>query len=82
MFQMLALQKQQQEQQFLELLLNKTLKERSSDWFPTDAVANSINEFIYNPDDGTTFLTYYRRFEGIFKRDCLHWMMKRKFAYH
>ena len=77
--QMLVLQKQKQEQQwkqqkkFLELLLNKTLEERMSDSFTPDAVTNSINKFIYYPDDGTTFPAYYRRYKGIFEMDCSHW---------
>ena len=37
---------------------------------------NSISKFIYNSDKGITFLLYYRRYEDIFKKDCLHWNNK------
>ena len=54
-----------------------------SDSFTPDAVANSINEFVYNPDVGTTFPAYYRRNKEILKRDCLHWNdEKKKLAPH
>ena len=62
----------------MEQLLNKTSEERSSDSFTTDAIANSIREFVYNSDVGTTVSAYYRRYEGIFKRDCLHWNDEKK----
>ena len=72
MIQMLALQKQQEQQKrFLELLLNKTSEERTSVLFNADSVANSISEFVYNPD--TTFSVYCRRYLWIFKEDCSHW---------
>ena len=70
MTQMLTLQKQQQEpqfeqqkqqQKFLELLLNKTSEERTPDSFTPDAIANSISEIVYNPDNGTIFPAYYKR---------------------
>ena len=49
-----------------------------SDSFTPDAVANPISEFAYNPDDGITFSAYCRRYEGIFKRNCLHWINEKK----
>ncbi len=46
-----------------------------------DSVANSISELVYNPDEGITFPASYRRYKGIFKRDCLHWNDE-KFVYY
>ena len=65
---------------FFELLVNKTAEEKkkTSDSFMPDAIANSIREFIYNPDEGISFQTNYRRYEGIFQKDCLHWNDKKK----
>ena len=37
---------------------------KKSDSFTPDPIANSINEFIYNPDDGITFQSYYRRYKA------------------
>ena len=87
MIQMLTLQKQKEQQleqqkqqhKLLGWLLDEISKERTSDSFSAPAVANSVNEFIYNLDDGMTFLVYYTRYEGIFKRDGSHWNDSKKF---
>ena len=57
---------------FFELLFEKTadVKKTTSDLFPPDAIAKSISEFIYNPDVGITFQSYYRTYKRIFKKDC------------
>ena len=58
---------------FFELLVKKT-----PDLSMLDAIANSICELIYSPDEGITFLTYYRKYEGIFENDCSYRNDKKK----
>ena len=58
-------------------LFKKTTEEKTSDSFTTDTITNSISKFIYNPDEGITFHIYYRRYKGIFKKDCSYWNDKK-----
>ncbi|XP_029651740.1 uncharacterized protein LOC115224914 [Octopus sinensis] len=46
--------------------------------FSAVGVANSIEEFHYNPDEGTTFAVYYRRYEDILREKCKGWPSERK----
>ena len=56
---------------FFELLFKK-ITEKMSDSFMPDVIANSISKFIYNLDEGITFLMYYKRDEEIFKKNMLN----------
>ncbi|XP_014778320.1 uncharacterized protein LOC106874916 [Octopus bimaculoides] len=68
-----------QEQQQLQKLTGFLLQARNStESFSADGVANSIKEFHYNPDEGTTFAAYYRRYEDIFQEECKGWSSERK----
>ncbi|XP_029633309.1 uncharacterized protein K02A2.6-like [Octopus sinensis] len=46
--------------------------------YSADGVANSIEEFLYNPEDRITFSSYYRRYEEIFKEECKGWTNEKK----
>lgn len=43
-----------------------------------DPVANSVNEFKYEPEERIIFKAYYRRFEQIFEKECQDWIEEMK----
>lgn len=49
------------------------LKKNASMAPMSDAVQNTISEFVYNPDDGLTFAAYFHRHEEIFSQECSGW---------
>lgn len=50
----------------------------SSNYFTAEGIANSITEFVYDPENGITFQAYFRRFETIFNKRCETWSDEQK----
>ena len=46
--------------------------------FSQDAIVNVTAEFNYMPEDEATFLSYFHRYEGIYKMDCANWSGHKK----
>ena len=42
--------------------------------FTLDAVANSIGEFTYYPEEGINIASYFWRYEEIFRSECKIWI--------
>ncbi|RTG85809.1 uncharacterized protein DC041_0013078 [Schistosoma bovis] len=38
-----------------------------------DSIANSINEFTFDPECGITFVAWFKRHEDLFTNDCKEW---------
>lgn len=62
-----------QQQKSLETILKQSTGERKNTVFSAEGIANSLSEFIYEPDSGITFPAYFKRFETIFTKRCQHW---------
>lgn len=63
-------------QQLLKLMLKK-----SSGLCTPVTIENSIGEFIYNPEEGITFSTYFWRYEKFFKEEHHSWTGMKKYNY-
>ena len=60
-----------QQSNFLETVLQKSVEGNSSTIsFTPDAVSNSIGEVTYNPEEGITLASYFRRHEEILRNEC------------
>ena len=46
--------------------------------FTAKGITNSITEFNYNPESGSTFPAYFRRYENIFVNRCSAWTEEQK----
>ena len=46
--------------------------------FLQESVINSVDEFIYKPEEEVTFEAYFRRYESIFEKDCKRWPGEKK----
>ena len=44
------------------ILLKQGEREKGSNTFPTEGIANSLSEFIYKPEEGITFPAYFKRY--------------------
>ena len=63
----------------VETVLQKSVEGNSSTIsFTPYAVANSIGEFTYNPKEG---ITYFRRYEEIFRNACKTWTDEKKVSF-
>lgn len=74
-------EQKQKEKQQLNLQLRKLLLQSKNAVavYLADGVVNSVKEFLYNPKDGMTFLSYYRRYKEIlFKEKCKGWLNEKK----
>ena len=67
-----------QQSKLLETVLQKPTGGNSSRIsFTPDAVAYSIGRFTYNPEEGITFESYFRRYE-ISRNECKTWTDEKK----
>ena len=46
--------------------------------FSLDAIVNAIAEFNYMPEENVTFSSYFRRYEDLYKTDCVNWSDHKK----
>lgn len=53
--------------------INVVEVKNTSSLYLMDSVANSIEEFSYKPEEGTTFSSYFRRYDEIIKEKCNSW---------
>ena len=60
----------------VEAVKVKNVNEGNS--FTAEGITNSITEFNYNPETGSTFPAYFRRFENIFANRCIAWTEEQK----
>ena len=68
----------QQQKQFETLFAKHTTTERKQNLFSAEGIANCLTEFQYDPQNGSTFPNYYRRFETIFTKRCHDWSDEEK----
>ena len=68
----------QQQKQFETLFTKHTTTERKQNLFSAEGIANCLTEFQYDPQNGSTFPNYYRRFETIFTKRCHDWSDEEK----
>lgn len=84
MVQLLKMQVEQQQrndkrfEKMLELIVQRTQEPKQAGFFSPDTVANSIGEFSYDPENGSIFSAYFRRFADIFKEECSEWSQEKK----
>ena len=60
---------------FTEILKNS---ENKSNYFSAEGISNSLTEFNYDPETGSTFPAFYKRFETIFTKRCEGWTDEEK----
>ena len=70
---------EQREERFGKLFecLTKENDPGNLDIFSQESVINSVDEFIYKPEE-VTFEAYFRRCESIFEKDCEKWPDEKK----
>ena len=56
----------------------KVKKANEGNSFTAEGITNSITEFNYNPESGSTFPAYFRRYENIFVNRCSTWTEQQK----
>ena len=61
-----------------KILLKQGEREKGSNTFSAESIANSLSEFIHKPEEGITFLAYFKRYETIFEKRCQSWSDKEK----
>ena len=78
--QQIDVQKQIVKQQEIlqKILLKQGEREKCSNTFSAESIANSLSEFIYKPEEGITFPAYFKRYETIFSKRCQSWSDEEK----
>ena len=59
-------------------MLKQGEREKGSNTFASDGIANLLSEFIYKLAEGITFPTYFKRYERIFAKRCQSWSDEEK----
>ena len=62
----------------MEGVLSRTTKEPGSRFFSAEGILNSLSEFKYDPDSGSTFPAYFHRYDAIFMKRCEQWSDEEK----
>ena len=66
------IQRKQQEELFLKVL-NKTEPSENNTAFFHNTIWNSMETFIYLPEEDKTFKAFFRKYEDLFTVDCEDW---------
>ena len=61
-----------------KILLKQGEREKGSNTFSAEGIANLLSEFIYKPEEGITFPAYFKRHETIFAKRCQSWCDEEK----
>ena len=48
-------------------------------FFLLDAVANSIGEFSYKPEEGITFAAYFYRYDNVYRKEGMVWVREKRY---
>ena len=75
-FEKMLTRHQKDQMTLLEIATSK--KSENDNVFLQSAIWSAIENFIYAPDEGTTFATYYRRYRDVYETDCRQWSEGKK----